>query len=350
MKLIYKYYILFLSILIIQINKTILLIAKFVKVKKYLNICLSEINNEKKFIFHFNITNPKISVVIPVFNCEKTIKYSIRSIQNQKLTDFEILLINDFSKDKSLTIIKDIQMNDSRIIIINNNENKGILYSRNIGVLLSRGKYIFPLDNDDMFANEYIFKRIYKEAQKYNYDIIGFECIDGKNYNPTLNEIFDDPFINNKENRIIYQPNLKFLSFINNDCHLWGKCIKKEIYKKAINSLGKKRNSIYLCYAEDDVMIFMIYKLSNSYKFTKKYGLFHIISNNTASFYLSKDHIIFSKIFFLDIIFDFTDENIKDKEYVYLNAVKYKNKFFSRYPLNDKNKKYLKYLLIFLVL
>ena len=175
MKLQYKFYILFLSILIKQLNKSILLVAKkiylFEEVKQYLNKCLTYINNEKKIIFQTNIKIPKISVVIPVFNCEKTIKYSISSIQNQKFIDFEIILINDFSKDKSETIIKNIQKNDSRIIIINNNENKGILYSRNIGVLLSKGKYIFPLDNDDMFANEYIFKRIYKEAQKYNYDI-----------------------------------------------------------------------------------------------------------------------------------------------------------------------------------
>ena len=232
------------------------------------------------------------------------------------------------------------------MIFLKINQKQLLVFSRNVGVLLSKGKYIFPLDNDDMFANEYIFKRIYKEAEKGNYDITGFKCINGKNYNPTINEMSDDPFINNKENRIVYQPDLKFLSFINNDCHLWGKCIKKEIYKKAINSLGKKRNSIYLCYSEDDIMIFLIYKVSNSFKFTKKYGLFHIISNSTASFYLSKDHIIFSKIFLLDIIFDFTDENIKDKKYVYLYAIKYKNKFFSRYPLNNKNKKYLEYLLI----
>ena len=295
MKLQYKFYILFLSILIKKLNKSILLIEKkiylFEEVKKFINKCSAEIKNEKKIIFQTKINIPKISVVIPVFNCEKTIKYSISSIQNQKLTDFEIILINDFSKDKSVTIIKNIQMNDSRIIIINNNNNKGILYSRNIGVLLSKGKYIFPLDNDDMFANEYIFKRVYKEAKRKNYDIIGFECIYGINYNPNINEMYEDIFIKNKENRIVYQPNLKFLSFINNDCHIWGKCIKKEIYQKAINSLGKKRNTIYLCYAEDDIMIFMINKVSNSFKYTKKYGLFHIKSNITASFYLPRDHI-----------------------------------------------------------
>ena len=105
MKLIYKFYIFFLSIWINQFNKTILLISKFKEVKKYLNRCLSEINNKKKFIFQINNKIPKISVVIPVFNCEKTIKYSISSIQNQKFADFEIILINDFSKDKSETII-----------------------------------------------------------------------------------------------------------------------------------------------------------------------------------------------------------------------------------------------------
>ena len=142
-----------------------------------------------------------------------------------------------------------------------------------------------------------------------------------------------------KEKKYDYLPT-RFIFFIN-DCHLWGKSIKNKIYKKAINKLGKKRSSIFLCYAEDDIMIFLIFKLSKTFKFSEIYGLYHKISNKSASNTLPKDHILFSKILFLDVLFDFTENNIKDKEFVIKNAIIYKNFFFSKFHLNEKNKDYL---------
>jgi len=88
----------------------------------------------------------QISVVIPVYNCEKTLKAAVRSIQNQNMTNIEIILVNDFSSDNSLSIAQNAQKNDPRIKIINNKKNMGTLFSRSIGVLSSNGKYIFHLD------------------------------------------------------------------------------------------------------------------------------------------------------------------------------------------------------------
>ena len=117
------------------------------------------------------MSNPKVTVIIPVYNCEKTILNSISSIQHQNFYNFEIILINDLSKDNSKQIIERIKKKDPRILLINNNNNKGTFYSRNIGVLAAKGKYIFSLDDDDMFSVENIFSRIYNEAEKYNYVI-----------------------------------------------------------------------------------------------------------------------------------------------------------------------------------
>ena len=72
---------------------------------------------------------------------------------------------------------------DPRINIINNDKNRGTLYSRNIGVLYAKGKYIFALDNDDMFLTENIILKIYNIAEKKNYDIIGFNAIYTNSYN-----------------------------------------------------------------------------------------------------------------------------------------------------------------------
>ena len=59
--------------------------------------------------FYTNFINPEISVVVPIYNCQNSIKQVLRSIQNQKMREIEILLINDQSKDNSLKIIEDIQ-------------------------------------------------------------------------------------------------------------------------------------------------------------------------------------------------------------------------------------------------
>ena len=66
-----------------------------------------------------NFINPRISSIIPLYNCENTILRAIRSIQNQNIEDIEIILINDFSKDKILMMINQLQKEDPRIIIIN---------------------------------------------------------------------------------------------------------------------------------------------------------------------------------------------------------------------------------------
>ena len=338
----FKIIILILIILINYINKNI----ELKKALKYIDKCIKGINDNIKI--KINNRNPKISVIIPVYNCEKTILKSISLIQHHNLYNFEIILINDLSKDNSKQIIERIKKKDPRILLINNNNNKGTFYSRNIGVLAAKGKYIFSLDDDDMFSVENIFSRIYNEAEKYNYDIIGFKAFYGYSYNPKIKEIYDDPFIKNKKNMVVYQPKLHFLSLINNDVHIWAKSIKNIIYKKAVNLLGKKRYSIYLCYSEDDVIIFILFIISKSFKFTNIYGLYHQISNQTASFTLSKNHVLFSKIFYLDILFDFAKNITFEKEYAISYGIENIKVFLSKIRLNNINRNYLSIVLILL--
>ena len=83
----------------------------------------------------------RVSTIIPLYNCEKTIQRAIKSIQNQNITDLEIILVNDNSIDDTLSIIEKIQKDDSRIKVINNRKNMGTLYSRSIGGLSAKGEY-----------------------------------------------------------------------------------------------------------------------------------------------------------------------------------------------------------------
>ncbi len=99
---------------------------------------------------------PKASVIIPVYNAENTLHYCIDSILKQTYKNFEIILINDGSRDKSLNIIKEYKKRYPDKIQIYDQPNQGVAETRNRGIKYSRGKYLFFVDNDDYIDNNYI--------------------------------------------------------------------------------------------------------------------------------------------------------------------------------------------------
>ena len=92
--------------------------------------------------------NPLVTVLMPVYNGEKYLEEAIKSILNQTLRDFEFLIIDDGSTDKSAQIIK--SFNDPRIRLERNKTNLGLIATLNKGLGLSKGKYIARMDCDDM--------------------------------------------------------------------------------------------------------------------------------------------------------------------------------------------------------
>ena len=88
------------------------------------------------------------------------------------MKDIEIILVDDCCTDNSTKYIEEAQKKDPRIILMKNKKNMGILYSRGIGVLKARGKYIFPLDDDDMIIIDDLFDYIYEEIEEGKYDIL----------------------------------------------------------------------------------------------------------------------------------------------------------------------------------
>lgn len=93
---------------------------------------------------------PLISVVMPCYNAECYIEESIKSILNQTFKDFELIIVDDGSTDRSLEIIKKYARKDKRIRVIRNKKNMGIAISRNIGTKAAKGKYIAVHDSDDI--------------------------------------------------------------------------------------------------------------------------------------------------------------------------------------------------------
>ena len=317
------------------------------KGRNYLDKCLNFSNNQ---IYKY-INHPKVTIIIPLYNCEKTISSVLHSVQFQNLSETEILLINDFSKDNTSNIIRSFQKNDFRIKIINNHKNMGTLYSRSIGALISKGEYIFSLDNDDMYFDYDLFDYVYKKGKKENLDIIHFLTINVLNYTDDIYRMKNIFTYLYPEELYLEQPELGIWMIKFNDKFLvhnnmiWDKCIKKSIYKKSVNLLGIKKFSTFLSWAEDTSINFIIFNLAKSFKYVYKYGLIHFIGKYTASNTQSIDYKIFGDIYFLDIIFDFSKNNTEDKNLIVGQAIYiYKKYRFTEYN-NSCNSKYFRYVL-----
>lgn len=94
----------------------------------------------------------KLSIIIPVYNGEKYINDCLKTILDNNSNDFEVIVVNDGSKDKTKEIIEEI--NDKRIKLYNN-ENHGVSYSRNFGLKKASGEYIMFVDADDLLCNNW---------------------------------------------------------------------------------------------------------------------------------------------------------------------------------------------------
>ena len=90
----------------------------------------------------------KVSIIVPVYNVEKYLSTCLDSLINQTLTDIEIICVNDGSTDSSLAILKDFANKDSRIKILDK-QNEGVSVARNLGIEVATGQYLMFVDSDD---------------------------------------------------------------------------------------------------------------------------------------------------------------------------------------------------------
>lgn len=113
---------------------------------------------------------PAISIIIPVYNAQKHIAKCIDSILEQDFTDFELLLLNDGSKDDSLSILNHYAAIDERVKVVDK-ENEGVAKTCNRGITLAQGEYIMFVDNDDYINKDYC-STFYSEVSKVDADIV----------------------------------------------------------------------------------------------------------------------------------------------------------------------------------
>ena len=228
------------------------------------------INEKEKF---YKSKNPKISIIIAVYNAEGYIKNALQSIQNQDFKDIEIIVVDDFSKDNSVFLIKTLIKNDPRIILFQNKENRGTLYTKTRGALLSKGKYIMILDQDDMYAQKNSLSTLYRIIEKKKLDILGFaELI--SNFNLTQKKGIHH-YIKTK---VLFQPDIEGMMYAHNKYGeirrtgdvIWCYIYKSKLFKKIINQIDNKFLYTKMIRHEDFLLFFLLTRNAFNFQQIKK--------------------------------------------------------------------------------
>lgn len=185
-------------------------------------------------------TNNLVSIIMPAYNVEKYIKYSIESVINQTYNNWELIIVDDCSKDKTIDVINSFK--DKRIKLIKNEKNEGAITSRNKALQSAKGEWIAFLDSDDIWYKDKLEKQLsFMLANNYSFSYTEYERIDDNGNN--LNVLCSGPKKVSK--RIMYNYdylgcltvmyNQKVVGLIqidkrldiNNDYAIWLKAVKK---------------------------------------------------------------------------------------------------------------------------
>ena len=265
------------------------------------------------------ILQPKISFISSVYNKEKYLNSFISSIQNQDLKDFEVILIDDCSTDKSIQKINEFQKKDKRIKLIKNRKNQGALNSRFKGAMFSKGEYIIFVDSDDIVLKEGILKS-YKHIKNNNLDMVEFHSVYDNVTEININRNYY------KYRDIIYQPILSHIYYYQKNkadeqnTALWDKLIRKEVALKSLQNIGENYLSKNIIIENDVIILFSLFRNANSFQYIDELGYYYYIQNNdsiTNTRYEPQKakKIIYSIFTNIEFLYDFTNDNYLDKRF-----------------------------------
>lgn len=191
---------------------------------------------------------PQISIIIPIHNCEKYIGRCIDSVLAQSFKDYEILLLDNGSTDGTLEVLLSYEKKFPDIIRVDSHENIGLGNNRNLGIELSRGKYLQFIDADDYLSPDYC-ETYYNEIENGGYDVVygGYIRIDSKGH------ILNTTRVNNTE---------------------WGKYLLVTPWAKIQRaSFIKDNNIVYVgAYGEDILFLLHTFRYTNKIKLIQHTG------------------------------------------------------------------------------
>ena len=283
---------------------------------------------------------PKISVIIPLYNASKFLNYSLRSIQNQKMKEIEIILIDDCSTDNTLLLVKKFMEEDPRIKLIKNKVNRKILYSKSIGALNANGKYIMQLDQDDLFIRDDLFDIVFNEAENSNLDLVQIKDITSNSLyieNKTRVNCHRRYQVNSGNSFETMQTHYETSEQLKNKLFidgyvftLWGLLIKTDVYKRAIYYFWPVILNYKFTYYEDYIMTTIIICFSRYYKFLNIFGLMHIKHKSSAMAVYSK-YLLEYLLLFENVLYKYYIKNHPEDIKIIINILKKYNHAFKEY-------------------
>ena len=239
------------------------------------------------------VDNPKISLVIPMYNEENNVLPIIRSIQNQNLQEVEIICVNDNSNDSTLSILKSLQKEDPRIVIITNRVNRGVIYNRIYGGMQARGEYVTFLDADDSLANIDILNVAYETAvNKFNekIDIVHYQsCGAMQTENGKIESlVIFNTYNPNNFDQIIRSPHIgdnymQKKKDVTGSGLVFDKIYKKDLIYKIADYLGPHIWNQNLIYVDDFLLAFAAMKTCDTIVNLASIGYFHLIDKTTST-------------------------------------------------------------------
>ncbi len=225
--------------------------------------------------------HPKISVIIPYYIVSKklTLTMTLRSIQNQSLKDFEIIIVDDGSLEEKIEEVLNEMKNDNRIILLKHKERKGTLLTRADGIRYSSGKYIIQIDQDDMYLNNLLFEKLYNKSQELDIDLLLFNYFtsdESKVFKPKLTSIPKNVIIKQPKLRTEFLSKRGYNSLYNCKTRMiWNFFTKKTVFIEAFEDLGDEyMNHIYRLY-EDTIMMFELSQVAYSFYYYDIEGYKH---------------------------------------------------------------------------
>jgi len=263
--------------------------------------------------------NPLISLIIPLYNNKQQyILRSLISIEAQTFKNIEIIYIDDYSQNDSISLLEILKLIDKRIVLIKNKENRGILYSKSLGVQISRGNYVIILDQDDILLSKNLLSIIYEKLEKYNLDILQYKRINLNEANEIIN--FKPEKKYPEYNSIIIQPELgQTINYLNNSLAftftLWDKIIRKTVYLKALNFIGEELYNSKIIQREDHIILFALYKEAKRYMRINIDGYLYIKHKNqiTNKINEQKSSLVYDEFTFLYFLYNNTNEIEEEK-------------------------------------
>lgn len=204
--------------------------------------------------------NPKISIIIPVYNVAQYLSRCLDSILSQTLVEIEIICIDDFSNDGSQAILDHYAVNDPRIIVVRHSGNKGILMARKSGVRIASGEFILFVDSDDSIEPT-ACEILYQAMIKAKVDICHFPTkVVNNSANTDLRGIteFVKPYYHKLKDADVFNA-----CFFNSDYYwsIWNKLYNTSLCKAAYEAAG----DFYCNMAEDVYTYFILSYFATSY-------------------------------------------------------------------------------------